>query len=184
MSIKPIWFWLFSLVIVCFAAYVAWRNYPWWGDSTDKWLGWIMGGFITCTIAGLSMPVGFWFADYLGAHSSQVWEENWRGKMVSMRNADGVKGSISGGLFILSGQVESSQVYHYYYQSGTAFKPDSWTVDPDTFVYEEERTDGEIVQSRRVFKRRWLAWIAEPSDRHRMDFHIPKGALKQSFSLQ
>lgn len=187
MSIRPIWPWLFPLIALCFAVYCFWRNWGWWRpghDAVEMFAPAALGSVLTAVICVLAVLLGWGLSSLIGQHSTQSWEENWSGKMVAMRNADGITGSVKGGLFILSGSVDSNQVYHYYYTSGSAFKPDSWTVDRDTYVYEEDRTDGEIVQSHRVFVRRWLGWIAEPEERHRMDFHIPKGSLKQSFAIE
>jgi len=187
---KPIQYPLFLGVVLLTAVFLLYYNWGWWhGDTGADRLFFIvmplvLGALVTFVLCLGAMGLAAMLDSWVASHCRQRWEENWRGELVAMRNADGVKGSIRGGLFLLSGQVASRQVYHYYYRTGKAFKPDSWTIDENVYVYEEDRADGEVIQSHRVFVRESVNWFASPSDGHRMEFHIPKGSLRQSFTLE
>lgn len=183
---KPIWYWLFPLCVVVLGVYVAYHNYPWWHDDPiDKWFGWGMGTLVTAFLAFLSVGLACGVASLIGDWSDQVWIECWRGKMVSLRSADGVAGRFASGLFMVSGYVDSRQTYFYYtLNSNGSFQPGRWKPDSDTSVFEEERQDGEVIQSKERFKHEWIAWFGDSGDRLKMEFHIPKGSLKQQFSLE
>lgn len=190
-NFKPIWPVLFPACVVALAIYIGWSSYPWWHpqepfySSSDKWLPLVVGVPFTVIAAGLSIIAGFGVAEVIGSQANQVWRECWQAKMVSMRSADGVEGKISGGIFMMSGSVGSEQIYHYYTLARDGgFKPHKCKADRWTTVYEEDRNGGTVVQFESKFTRPWMAWLGEPSGATAMDFHIPKGSLKQGFTLQ
>lgn len=188
---KPIWFPLFAVVILCTAAYWTWRNWGFWNNKEDyhqnweKWPAWfftIAGVTIGLAIASLASEI---ISDFIASKSDQQWRECWRAKMVSLRSSDGVSGSIHGGVFLLQGSIGSEQFYHYYTPNpdGT-FVPRKWKADYLVRIFEEDRKDGESVQACLHFTHEWVYWFAKPSNDRAMDFHIPRGTLHQEFSLQ
>lgn len=183
---KPIWYPLFTGLIVALALYVAYRNWPWWHeDQFEKWMGLFLGALITFGAWGASMGLACGIASIIADHAEQDYGVCWKAAMVSLRSSDGVSGSMSGGIFMMSGHVGSEQFYHYYTSNKDgAFQPHKWKANSRTRVYEEDRKDGEIVQWDKHFKHEWVLWFADPDDDIAMDFHIPKGSLKQQFSLE
>lgn len=187
---KPIWQWLFPLCVFGLAIYIAWSNYPWWhkpefGWQGDKWFGWIAGTVATLILCAIASGLGDGLASIIGEHCDQIWQRCGRDQMVSMRSADGVHGSFAGGIFMMSGTVDSAQIYYYYAtKPDGSFKPKKWRPDGDTSIFEEDRTDGEVIQFDSAFANPKRAWIADTNDRVRMDFHIPKGSIRQQFKLE
>jgi hypothetical protein len=188
---KPIWHPLFTVIVLGLMLYVAWRNYPWWNENScdsgqvEKYTTPVIACLITLLAWGAAMGIACAIDSVIADHSEQEWGECWKANMVSLRGADGISGSISGGIFMLSGHVGSEQFYHYYTVADDgSFKPHKWKAGSTTRVYEEDRKDGQVVQWDKHFKRTWISWFAEPSDSVAMDFHIPKGSLKQNFSLE
>ena len=182
-----IWPVLFIGAVLATIARIAFANYPWWtgSDPIDIWAPVAMTalfGLIACFVAG---ALGYGLGRLIASCAKGQWDECWRGKMVSMRNADGPEGSMSGGIFMMSGHVGTDQVYFYYtLKNDGSFQPHRWTPDNDTSIFEESREDGEVVQFNRGFGHDLIWLVAIPDDRLRMDFHIPKGSLKQSFALK
>lgn len=181
---------LFCLSVVALALYIAYANYPWWhaggyDPQFDKWfpLGW--GIFLTVVAAGGAFGLGCGAAAIVGGNSKQIWNECWRAPMVAMRSSDGIHGTVAGGVFMISGQIDSAQVYYYYtLKRDGSFQPHKWRPDNDTSIFEEDRKDGEVVQCDSAFKKPWVDWFGFPNDRLRMDFHIPRGSLRQGFELK
>jgi hypothetical protein len=103
--------------------------------------------------------------------------------MVSMRNADGE----SAGFFLLAAQVEQSSTYFYYVKTGDgAFQQRTTKADEgDTFIYEEDRKDGEVVTFGRAFANpRMSLWgVIDPEDK-KWEFHIPRGSIQKQFSIK
>jgi hypothetical protein len=186
---KPIWFPLFISIPILLALYVAKRNWPWWSGGSDKYFDMIMPVVMACLVLivceMLMVGAAFGVSSVIQDHTVKVWHLHWTGKMVSMRNADGVHGEIAGGVFMIAGRIDSVQVYHYYtLKNDGSFQPHQWKANSDTSIFEEEREGGEVQQFDIHLKNEWMNWFTYPDDRLRMDFHIPKGSLKQSFSLQ
>ena len=84
---------------------------------------------------------------------------------------------------MVHGTIGTSQVYTFYTEEGTAFKPHTWKPNSDTYIFEEDRTDGKVIQSECRFAKPWVVWFGNPWERYKMDFYIPKGSLKQKFTL-
>jgi hypothetical protein len=182
---KPIWYPLFTLIVVGLALYVAWHSYPWWSEEFEKWFGLVAGLMVTVIVWLASMGAASGLAALIADHSDQIWHVYWRGTMVSLRGSDGVSGSTHGSIFMLSGQIGSEQYYHYYtVGEDGSFVPGKWRAGSGTRVYEEDRKDGEAIRWDTRFKHEWVMWLADRPDDWRMDFHIPKGSLKQNFSLE
>lgn len=187
---KPIWYPLFLFFVLSLAAYVTYRNWGWWREDgkTDQFLLWlplVISCIVTALVCGLSLLAAHGVASFIGSKSDQEWEQCWRADMVSLRQADGIQGSIAGGVFMIVGRVDSKQIYHYYTKGRDgAFHPDHWTADNFTRIFEEDRKDGTVVQFKERFRHRWLEWIAETDGDYQMDFHIPKGSLRRDFTLE
>jgi hypothetical protein len=187
---KPIW------SMLCFAPsilalYVLHANWGWWRDDSgfDRWvmkIGPILLGLIaTAVLTGACAGIAEGVSSLIRIRTDLVWQECWTAKMVSMRSADGVSGSLSGGIFMIVGHVDTDQIYFYYTlnQDGS-FQPHKWKADDLTRIYEEDRQDGEVHQFDIQLKRAWMSWFTEPDERLKMEFHIPKGSLKQQFKVQ
>lgn len=86
---------------------------------------------------------------------------------------------------MVMGHVDSKLVYSYYTQNKDgSFQSHQWYPNSDTAIFEETRQDGEVRQFDIKLKNDWMNWFAEPDDRLKMEFHIPKGSLRQEFKLQ
>lgn len=185
---KPIWYPLFAVFILYLAGLLAYRNWEWWrttDDQIEKWLGLLLGCVATVCALAAAMGAASGVSSLIADHSEQEWRVCWKADMVSLRGSDGVAGTVSGGIFMLSGRIGSEQFYNYYTTSKDgAFRPHKWRADHWTRVFEEDRKDGEVTEWDQHFKKDWLLWFADPDDGLAMDFHIPKGSLRQSFSLE
>lgn len=188
MSMKPIWYPLFAVCILGLAGYVFYRNWGWWrpdNDQVEKWLGLLFGCLLTAGAFAGAMGAAYGVSSFITNHSEQEWRVCWKAEMVSLRGSDGVAGSISGGIFMLSGHIGSAQFYNYYTNGNdNVFHPHKWKADSRTRIFEGDRKDGEVIEWDQHFKKDWLLWFADPDDGLAMDFYIPKGSLRQSFSLE
>jgi hypothetical protein len=185
----PIWYPLFGTIVIGLAIYVLHRNWGWWRgpdmDQIDLWIPLVMGVLVSAMVFAGAMGLAAVLAAIIRSFAEEESRIGWKGRMVSLRGMDGVSGSISGGIFMMSGHVGSQQFYTYYTaEKDGAFHPRKWKVGSGTRVFEEDRQDGEAIRWDWHFKRRWVYWFAEEPDGVAMDFHIPKGSLKQSFSLE
>lgn len=189
---KPIWYWLFPLCIIALALYVCHRNWPWWNeddrleiDRPDMWAGFAIGTLLTVGLCILSLLGAYGLSSFISDHTTQVWHQDWKAPMVSLRSADGEQGKITGGIFILSGYINAQQTYFYYTKrEDGSFAPHRWVPDSNTSIFEGKREDGEVVQFDCVFKHSWLSWFADPWDQLKMNFYIPIGSVRQGFSVQ
>lgn len=188
---KPIQYPLFATAILCIVAYAIYRNWGWWrgpySDGMDLWFGIFV--IVFCTIIGEAGAMGaaLGIDSYVASKAAQKWVVYGEWQMVSMRSTDGISGSVTGGIFMISGSVGSDTYYKFYYKEGgggDAIIPGQWDAGSDTRIYQEDRSDGEMVEWRRAFVHPWVTWFATPSQRYRMDFHIPKGRLKEQFSIE
>lgn len=188
-----LWVILFACAPPMLGMYVAYANHWKWGyDRSDFWLLLAAGVVITAMLTLAAGAAGFGVSSIVGDYLvtgkyRQYWtnEPIWKGQMVSMRSSDGVQGSVAGGIFMISGRIDSSQVYYYYTRNQNgSFKPQKWHPDSDTAIYEEDRKDGEVLQFATEFRPEWLEWIGTKQNRLRMDFHVPKGSIHQEFDLK
>jgi hypothetical protein len=182
---KPIWPYLFVGVVILIASRVAIKNYPGGDDKSLYWLAFAIGIMATGVLSGLAYGAGYLLAEFIGRHSEQSWQLRWKATIVSMRSSEGIKGQLSGGAFIVHGYIRSSPVYYYYTKErDSKYKPRIWFIDSETSIHEEDRADGEVRQFDARFNREWLSWVANPSDRLLMEFHIPAGSLKQKIAIE
>lgn len=186
---KPIWIPLFVLIVVAIDMFVIYHNWGWWRGILGFWAE-LLSGLFFFAVANLFMFMAAFGAGYglsrlIAADKPLIWRPGWHAKLASLRNADGVHGQISGGMFLISGFIDSAEVYYYYTdEGGEAYKPHSWRPNRDTTVYEEDREDAECFQFTTAFRDDWLYWIAIPDDRVRMDFRIPRGSLVRNYALK
>jgi len=187
-----IWPFLFGSWPSIIALYCIYRMWPWWSSQSwgerqaEIWLPVFLGVLITGLSTLGTAALGCWLADCIGSRCSQIWKICWRAKLATLRSSDGTEGKIRGGIFLVSGYMQSRQVYYYYTTAGdSSYKPHKWFPDEWTTIYEEDRQDGEVQQFDCHFKRGdWLFWFATPADDYRMDFHIPRGSIQQQFKLE
>lgn len=111
-----------------------------------------------------------------------------RAVLASLRTADGVSGSVGGGLFLISGVIGTDQFYFYYKQDGDALVQGKVMAGPGAYIYEEERAGGEldVYQWHTVMPHAWMKWLTvelgPPS--HTYYFHVPKGSVRRQFNVQ
>jgi hypothetical protein len=148
-------------------------------------MGFAVGCLLTVLAMLVAMGAACGLSSVIADHSAQEWKVCWKSNIVSLRGSDGVAGSVSGGIFLLSGHIGSEQFYNYYTAADDgSFRPHKWRADSHTRVFEEDRKDGEVIEWEKSFKKDWILWFATPANDLAMDFHIPKGSLRQDFSLQ
>lgn len=189
--LPPIWYVLFPILVVALAGYLMYRNWPWWPPvgKYDHYeimiFPMVLGGIVTAVVIFAAFGAAAVLSSVIGSHLDEVWILRGKLPMVSMRSGDGLNGGATGGLFVMSAWVNSSQVYSYYtlHKDGS-FHPNQWTTDADTAVYEEDRTDGELVIYDPVFKHPWMSWLGDNRTATRGEFHIPKGSIRKEFSLK
>ena len=182
---KPIWPWLFPLLVLGLAIYIAIRNYPWWQDEFEKWFISVTVTFFVLFAMFGACGLGVGVSSVIGKMAEWKWEKNWTQEMVSMRNADGIHGEVAGGVFMISGFVDSVQVYHYYTRNENgSFAPHSWRANGYTSVFEGEKFDGRVQQWVQVFVHPRMEWFGYPEGDVAMQFFIPKGSLQQKFELK
>lgn len=184
---KPIWFPLSYALWIGVASYVVWLNRGYWRNR--DWIETLFPGFFGIVILGMFLAAliagSFGISSVLGERADLDWHQCWRANLVSMRNADGVSGSIRGGIFVLSGQTDSREVYYYYTTKGVDhYKAHRWEPNSDTTIIEVDGSDAYVVQFDTVFHHSWMEWFGTTNDRLRMDFHIPRGSLVHQFSLK
>jgi hypothetical protein len=83
----------------------------------------------------------------------------------------------------------SSEPYYFYYESleDGGLRPGKIQADRSVTVYEEDRTDAELVTF--DWKITYPAWawliclLNEDSDGHSYAFHVPKGTIKTGYSM-
>lgn len=138
--------------------------------------GSILGGFIGA-IAGAAIASVF---GLMAPLEPVVRSETYH--LVSLRNNDGVQGSF----FLGSGSIGTEQYYFFYQEAGDGFMPGKVLVDGNVTVYEEDRTNADLVAS-------WTEYRHHPIDNFvihwnagsytRYAFHVPRGAIQRNFTL-
>lgn len=188
---KPIWMPIAALIWLGTAAFVGYYNWGWWRQPPIGFLpsllfGIFFGGLILGCFGAVLGLTACGISDLIGRRAETIWRECWRANIASMRNADGIHGSISGGIFMVSGHVDSHEIYYYYTTDGPdRYKPHSWRPDQYTTVIEEDRrNNGEVVQFEIAFANESSYWFGFPDNKLRMDFHIPKGSLVHQYSIK
>lgn len=184
---KPIFPWLFPVLVAGLAIYIAIRTLDYRSqDRFDFWFPLGFGTFITAFVCVVACGLGCWLSNFVGRHCDQVWIKGWTAKMINMRSADGIEGRIAGGIFLTVGYVQSNQTYYYYTEvSPSAFQAHHWTPDSNTTIFEEDRQDGQVQQWSAALKHSSANWFAFAGDEVRVDFHIPKGSIaREGFKLQ
>lgn len=177
-------------IFIWVKAWSSWVDAFWVGNSvflaeiSDRIFGCffaLASVFILGLFVAGGFNLGYWIGQSIGSTCSQVWVKEGRTQMVSLRGADG----ISGRLFMYSGFIDQTSTYFYYTQtSDGGFQQQKHRPDSNTYVYEEDRTDGEMAWFSDQFENRSLRFIAIPGDETRVEFHIPKGSIQKKFELQ
>lgn len=162
-----------------------------WDDYEPRSLGFFIGTIMLC-LSLLYIPifygVGYEIASTRGDHQRTV-DTTWRQcayeKIVTMRNSDGESGQISGGLFLISGNIGQTTTYFYYIDAGNgAIQAEQWRPDSDTYLYEEKRTDAYLVQYVEVLKPGKDKRAVLEYPRIVTEFHVPAGTVKKQFNVQ
>lgn len=183
----PIWYVALPLFVIAINGHVIRSNWGWWRreDQIEAWLPLVAGLVINVIAIAAALGCAAWINNVIGDNADIEWSLRGKFQMVSMRSFDGARGSAAAGLFIAVGYVEARQFYSYYtVNRDGSFRPNKWTTDKDTAVFEEDRTDGQLVIYDIAFTHGWVNWFATPPARSRGEFHIPQGSLKKAFSLQ
>jgi len=133
-------------------------------------------GFAAFICGGIAYGIGQGFEDHAveGEHSS----------LLAIRDKDGIEGR-----FFLGSGFISSQPYYFYYESlkNGGFRPGKIQADDSVTVFEEDRTDAELVTFDWKIKYPGWAWLISLPDsdgsKQTYAFHVPKGTIKTGYSM-
>ena len=172
-----IWAYVFTSVFVVFA----WKE---WKDEYAMSQGFLAYagntfafGFITTVVFLVGIGIGF----IVGTAFPQQWTPESQARLVSLRNTDGVNGT----LFLGTGSIGTSQHYFYYREVEGGYEPGTVVLATNNIiVHEEHRQDAWM----RVYVRQFtnptyiLFGLVWPHERYA--FFIPRGTLQKNFVLQ
>lgn len=123
---------------------------------------------------GCAAFVGVWFETHPVEAS--------RDKLVSIRDKDGVTGQF----FLGSGMIQSEQYYFFYKtNSDGSVTPDRVRAGQGVRVYEEDRTDAELVTYEWQLNKEWAYLVGMPvnTSGRTYKFHVPKGTVRTGFTM-
>lgn len=155
------------------------RNSYFGGSSVDDL---VMTGIFTVLIVMIAGMVGVGAAAVIGSFMPKQWEQTDQVTLVSLHDEVGVNGRF----FLGSGTINSDPYYYYYVGSAeSGYSPRKLRANEDVTVFEEERTDGELVVLLQVIDPSlgFWGWFGISIGENHYQFHIPKESLRQSFSL-
>jgi len=156
---------------------------------TDWTLFLLAGGIVLSFFASVVVPcvVGVSVGEY-----EQVIVEPCYEDIVALKDNSVIEGKMSGGIFIISGYIESKPCYYYYKKVGDAFQQSH--IMADGVLIFEDTPDGEgyIVYKESYRKltdesanslRHWVVLWTE-RDRHTdIEIHVPEGTVVNQFVL-
>ncbi len=161
---------LFMIVISSLIIWNAHRK----GDSYIDIADYFFAGFIAL---GVSLPVSmiteaFFSKEYRVANTIAL---------TSLHSTDVTHGDF----FLGSGTIEGEQYYFYYTKEGLGFKPGKMKVNDLTTIFEENRQDGLLISYKKEFvnSKAYLFTFGLCDCKYKYEIHIPKGSLKQEFTI-
>lgn len=140
-------------------------------------------------ILGLVALVGFCLIGFMGGAGvaavvgmfpEKQLVESGRTELVALKDSQGIEGNF----FLGSGQVNSEMFYFFYYSCGNSCSVFGKIPAFNARVYEDSESP-HIKYFKKVFKNQAWNNFALPSlgDNETSEIHIPKGSIKQGFSL-
>lgn len=176
-------------MLTVYAALVVWlaiwasliREEGWPDDAVS----WVLGGMI-CVASGLFFAaVGFAAMSGIGwmLPTEKDKQPSHVAKLASLRSSDGVQGSFRGGFFLGIGSIGSQLYYFWYEEAGAGVTPRQLAAGVGTYVYETNRNDAELRVYDWHFKRAWWGWFAVEGPGQTWEFHVPKGTIREGYSL-
>jgi len=156
---------------------------------TDWPLVLLIMGTVLSFLASFTVPgmVGVSIGEY-----EQITVEPRYEDIVALKDNTVIEGKMSGGIFIISGYIESKPCYYYYKKVGNAFQQSH--IMADGVLIFEDAPDGEgyIVYRESYSKltdasvsglRHWVFLYME-KDRHTdIEIHVPEGTVVNEFTL-
>ena len=126
-------------------------------------LGAIGGGAV-------AMAVGY----FPGQHATQ----HERIDLVALQDNVGAEGRF----FLGTGYIENKLNYFYYRKDGDAYRADKETAD-GAVIYQDEISQPYLLTYYSSFNHSFWYFFGFPSKSQRSQFHVPKGSIKENFTL-
>lgn len=144
---------------------------------------WIMFTFLACLFSLIQALACVGAAWLLGWLFKTVPVEVSRKKLVAIRDKDGITGQF----FLGTGFVRGDQYYFYYRtNSDGSVTPGKVYAGSGVRVYEEDRTDAELVSYEWQLASKWAWLVAMPiiiDADWSYDFHVPKGTVRTGYTM-
>jgi hypothetical protein len=170
--------WLLPMPIVIFFIF---KNL-WFDDDPGEFLDWFITGLFGCVFSGLAFGLLCGGAILTGLAFSTHPEETSHSTLEAIRDKDGITGTF----FLGSGVIKGDQYYFYYerMQDG-GFRPGKVYAGSGVRVYEEDRTDAELVTFKWELNASWAWLVAFPVNTggYSYDFHVPKGTIRTGYTM-
>lgn len=172
-----IWFVPFAI-----AAFLIWREMLFgWAHPTDA-VEWalipVMATFVTLIPGGICLGLAFLCG--LPFHAEPTLSST--DQLVALREKDGIQGTF----FLGTGTINDVQ-YCFYYERNRdgSFSPGKVRMGDWVRIYEEDRQDATMETSTWNVRNQfvWFIGIASGEGGHSYDFHVPRGTIKQGYSL-
>ncbi len=137
-------------------------------------------GFMALLMSGLiGIMGGMGVAAIVGFFPEKIIIEDGRTEIVALKDSQGLEGHF----FLGSGQINSEMYYFYYYSCGTSCSAFGKTPAFAARIYEDSDSP-HITYFKKVFKNpSWNDFAIILEDNEPSEIHIPKGSIKQGFTL-
>lgn len=151
----------------------------------DEAVSWILGIFMSGLTFAVSILIGGGIASGIGSIlPTQIDREpSHRAALVTLRSSDGISGAFHGSFFLGVGTIGSQLFYFWYESEAGGITPRQIAAGRGTYVYEEDRSNGEVRVYGWHFQQSWWRWFAFEREGQTYEFHVPKGTVKQGYSL-
>ncbi len=151
-----------------------------------EWVTTIVMGLLISALAAMLIGLFAGTIMYSWFCSMSIWNyrEISRAELVSIKEKEGVSGSISGSMFMFGGSFDSRPYYFYYVASeGGAISPEKVQADKTVFIHEGDGVKPVLITLQH-FPPWWckiFALMDEGTIQHH--FYIPAGSVKKGFAL-
>lgn len=136
-----------------------------------------VGAYLASAFIGLLSGIFFEYQD---------WQPYSETPLAVVYDSQGISGGVSGGLFVVSGYVNSELVFNVYEKTGdNEYRPKSYK-GSECLIREEDRKDAKIVQFYRELgteKQRYWWTLGVPGQYSARYIYVPKGTVRTGFSL-
>jgi len=159
------------------------KPFPW------GFFGWAAAIFFFVMITVVAVMVCFGIGSMFGSmfNGMKIWKfkEIESEPLISIRDKDGdIQGSISGGMFIFSGQVNSSPYYFYYTKNEDgSYQPGKVRADSSVRIFEEDTDSPRLVTKQTETDRWWVEVFGLCDTATRYEIHVPKGTVRREMSV-